>query len=149
MKYEVVLGFGSNLGNRDENIKKSIELCSFVKINTVSNFIETPALLPENSPESWNIPYLNCAISGLVSIDPFELLKKIKIIEQKLGRKSAYPRWSPRVIDIDILFYDKFRIMTSEVIIPHPEVFRRDFALKPASECASNIVEYFQINEIM
>lgn len=146
--YDIVLGFGANLGDRKENIDKAISMCTFVNSIKVSNFIETDALLPEGATESWNLPYLNCAISGKTMLSPDQIYTKIKKIENILGRDNNSPRWSPRVIDIDILFYDILTIKTQELTIPHPEVFKRNFALAPATECAPRIIKHFLIGQI-
>lgn len=143
MYFEVVLGIGSNLGDRSSNILRAIDLCSFLESKKNSSLIENQALLPEDAPESWNLPYLNCAISGKTKLNPDKLFQKIKKIEKILGRESNPPRWSPRVIDIDILFFDTLTIKTAELTIPHSEVFKRSFALEPALECSPEIVKYF------
>lgn len=143
MYFEVILGFGSNLGDRSNNLTKAISYCDFLKSPKISKFIENQALLPEGAPLSWDIPYLNCAISGKTKLNPEKIFIRIKKIEKLMGRDSLAPRWSPRVIDIDILFFDKLTIKTPELIIPHTEVFKRPFAINTAIECCPKITNYF------
>ncbi|MBR1734018.1 MAG: 2-amino-4-hydroxy-6-hydroxymethyldihydropteridine diphosphokinase, partial [Alphaproteobacteria bacterium] len=124
----VYLAFGSNLGNRMENFRKAIhELSDFFVVQQISHIIETEALLLEGSPTSWNIPYLNMIIAGKTACSPDDLLTKIKFIEKKLGRDLNAPRWSPRIIDIDIISYHGQNFQNNRLTIPHKEVKNRDF----------------------
>lgn len=124
----VYLALGSNLGNRMQNFRDAIdELSVFFKIKQLSHIIETKALLLEGAPSSWNIPYLNMVISGTTDFSPMELLIKIKEIEKKLRRNQNAPRWSPRIIDIDILTYYEQEIHEEKLTIPHKEIKNRDF----------------------
>ena len=143
MYFEVILGLGSNLGDRAYNLNKAISYFNFLKSLNISLFIESDALLPEGAPSCWNIPYLNCAVSGKTRLNPDQIFSRIKNIEKTIGRDASSPRWSPRIIDIDILFYDTLRIKTKELTIPHPEVFNRTFALTPSLESAPHIVNHF------
>ena len=63
--------------------------------------------------------------------------RQCKTIEQELGRPDAYPRWSPRVIDLDILLYDDAIIKTETLSIPHPELHYRKFVLIPLLDIAN------------
>jgi 2-amino-4-hydroxy-6-hydroxymethyldihydropteridine diphosphokinase len=137
---EVALGLGSNLGDRNLFIQRAIECLATENILSeiiVSRIYETPALLPDNAQPSWNQPYLNLAIKGYTSCEPFELLTKIKEIEAKLGRRHS-PRWSPREIDIDILVYGNLDMHSPPLTIPHPGLLLRDFALLPLAEIWPN-----------
>lgn len=124
----VYLAFGSNLGNRMQNFRDAIdELSAFFEIKQISHVIETEALLLEGTPASWNIPYLNMVISGITNYSPMELFTSIKAIEKKLGRDSNAQKWSPRIIDIDILAYYGQEIYEEKLTIPHNEIKNRDF----------------------
>ena len=131
---EVILGIGSNLGDRLANINNAVQQLNFLHKLKTSSFIETPALLPENHDETWNIPFINIAVSGFTDIAPLDLFLKIKNIEKNLGRPNIAPRWSPRIIDIDIIFYGDLILTTPELTIPHPEMHKREFVLKPICE---------------
>jgi 2-amino-4-hydroxy-6-hydroxymethyldihydropteridine diphosphokinase len=131
---EVILGLGSNLGDRFANISSAVEQLDFLHKLKTSSFIETPALLPEKHDDTWNIPFINIAVSGFTDIEPLDLFYKIKNIEKNLGRPNVAPRWSPRIIDIDIIFYGDLILAIPELTIPHPEMHKREFVLKPVCE---------------
>lgn len=126
----VYLGLGSNLGNRLENFRQAISQLSnnvCIEITQISHVLETKAILVKGSPENWNIPFLNMVVSGKPLCSPQDLLKKIKQIEQNMGRDLNAPKWSPRVIDIDILDYCSQKISQEDLILPHKEIKNRDF----------------------
>jgi 2-amino-4-hydroxy-6-hydroxymethyldihydropteridine diphosphokinase len=65
------------------------------------------------------------------TLDPFQLLYELKIIEKDAGRTEDQIRYGPRILDLDIIFYDNIVIKSSELIIPHPKMHKRRFILKP------------------
>lgn len=133
-KQQIILGLGSNVGNRAEYLRLAIcELAKFIEDIKSSSILESEALLPENAPDTWNMPYLNMAIVGNTHLSPREVLTKIKEIEQMLGREKI-GHWSPRTIDIDILAMGNLMVNEPDLIIPHKELLHRDFALKPLLE---------------
>jgi len=127
----VYISLGSNLGNRISNLRKAIDLLKDgVLYNHYDSIvIETKAILKENSPASWNKPYLNMVIVGDTNLSPRELLNKLWEIEKKVGRVITKERWAPRVIDLDILLYDSATIQEPDLCIPHLELLNRDFLL--------------------
>ena len=139
-EFEVILGLGSNVGDRAENLRAAIcALALHLKNIRESTVLESAALLPENAPIDWDMPYLNMAIAGKTTLSPRELLSTIKEIEQKLGREKI-GHWSPRNIDIDILAFGDLQVDESDLTIPHKELLNRDFALKPLLELAPDWV---------
>jgi 2-amino-4-hydroxy-6-hydroxymethyldihydropteridine diphosphokinase len=127
----VYLGLGSNLGDRDANLRAAIsKLAEFLHVERVSSVYETEPLLVEDQPLFHN---LVCA--GQTPLDPFSLLRALKRIESDLGRVSG-PRYGPRVIDIDILLFDDLVQTTPELTIPHPAMLERAFVLIPLAEIA-------------
>ncbi|MFN7038096.1 MAG: 2-amino-4-hydroxy-6-hydroxymethyldihydropteridine diphosphokinase [Alphaproteobacteria bacterium] len=132
----IVLGLGSNLGDREANINYAIDLLVDKNILSkiiVSSIFKNPALLKENSPKEWNIEFYNVAVIGWTSYSPTKLLKKIKEVEILVGRKKR-EIWAPREIDIDILAYGNKVFQNDELVIPHKDLLNRDFALLPLSE---------------
>lgn len=134
----LILGLGSNVGDREANLKKAIEklyrdhdLGLFDLI--VSSIIEVPALLPENAPAAWDTPFLNMVISAYTNAPPNQILALVKTIELELGREDR-GKWGPREIDIDILCLGDLILMTQRLTIPHPEMTERAFVLKPLKE---------------
>lgn len=127
----IVLSLGSNLGNRLENLHLAIgALKSVVRDINTSLIYETEALLPDGAPESWNVPYYNMVITCKTKLSPQELLSAIKQIERDLGREASM-RWAPRVIDIDIIFYEQLILKTPDLTIPHKETVHRPFVMVP------------------
>ena len=132
----VALALGTNQSNRIATLKRAVKhLQEALKIKSLSLIYETPALLPENAPASWNMPYLNMALTGTTELKPDELLDCCKRIEAKMGRQLT-ARWAPRIIDIDILLYDQIDLKTDQLSIPHPEMHKRAFVLLPLAEIA-------------
>lgn len=130
------MSLGSNVGDRAENIGLAIsEIENFVFISKAlcSRIVESSAVLPENAPETWDLPFLNCCISGRSKMYPMEILHKIKEIEQKIGRIDR-GRWGPREIDIDIIKYGSMYYISQTLRIPHVEMKNRDFVLNPMQE---------------
>lgn len=130
----IYLALGTNLGDRRQNLLKAISLLekNNIKIIEVSPVYITPALLLFGSPSDWNIPFYNCVIKVDTNIEPVNILKICKDIEKTLGRNFS-KKWSPRPIDIDILFYKNQNIKTDILEIPHREIYNRNFVLDPLS----------------
>jgi 2-amino-4-hydroxy-6-hydroxymethyldihydropteridine diphosphokinase len=128
----VYIGIGSNLGNRQENCLKALGLIS-AEAGSVTKRSSMHATRPwgaEDQPE-----FINMAAELVTEAGPQELLETLRKIEKELGREETY-RWGPRVIDLDILFYDDLVIDTPDLRIPHPLMHLREFVLRPLSEIA-------------
>ena len=128
---KVLLGLGSNIGNRILYIRKAIKAISLIKginIIAISSFYETE---PWGLKEQRN--FINCIIVCLSKPGPEELYKKLKKIEKELGRTRKI-LWGPRKIDVDILFYGKHIIKKNKLKIPHPMIQERNFVLVPLNE---------------
>jgi len=126
----VFIGLGSNVGNRRKNIERAMRELerSGQEILKLSSVYET---------EPWGYKkqrkFLNAALKIRTTLSPHQLLKLCKDIEKKLGRKKSF-RWGPRLIDLDILLYGKRRVNDKKLKIPHPEMHKREFVLKPLLE---------------
>lgn len=137
-KREVILGLGSNVGDRREMLRLAVaELAKYLENIRVSHIFESEALLPKNAPTEWNMPYYNMAVAGKTSLAPLELLRTVKQIEQELGRKK-FGHWCPRKIDIDILGMEDVVIDSEELQVPHKEMLKRNFVLIGMAEIAPN-----------
>jgi len=137
----IILGLGTNIGNRLQNLRtvlKKLKQCEKISIIKTSPIYESDALLTENAHSSWNLPYLNLAVSCETSFSPEELYSQIKTIEQQMGRPKDYPIWSPRLIDIDILAWHSMVIKTAKLSIPHVGLHERPFALWPLEDVYPN-----------
>ncbi len=131
----VILGLGSNMGNRAIHLKRAISRLSrgsgaVLHTTRLSRIYESPALTPPGAPTAWDLPYLNCAIGGETTLEPGALLRHVKEIERSLGRQDD-ERWAPRVIDIDILWWNGREVRSEDLTIPHPEILKRPFVLEP------------------
>mgnify|MGYP001286414680 CR=1 FL=1 len=130
----IIFGLGSNQGDRKSNIDKAIEILGNVEgieINLISSLYKTSPLGNPNQPD-----FFNRACTAGTTVSPHKLLSICLEIESQLGRDPDHPRWSPRPIDLDILFYGKHVIQSSDLIIPHPRFSERLFALIPSVEIA-------------
>jgi len=124
----VILLLGTNLGDKKNNLKIAKNL-----INKEVGEIKKESNILENKAEGFTTEhlFLNQKIEINTSYSPFEVLKKIKDIEQKMGRIYSKPKenenYVDRLIDIDILFYNKLLINCNYLKIPHPQNYSRDF----------------------
>ena len=134
-----ILGLGANLGNPLSTFRKVIRLLNNqLKVIAVSPIYESNALLPNDAPKAWDISYLNLAVaceSTTVAIN--DVFKIIKDIEIYIGRKST-EIYSPRLIDIDILAWDKNIVNQNNLCIPHARLCDRPFALWPLLDLQPN-----------
>lgn len=126
MKNEVYISLGSNLGNRIENLKSSLALMEpEISVKEISPVYETPPWGYTSQPA-----FLNQVIQGETYLTPAELLVFLKFIERRMGRVLTF-LYGPRIIDLDILFYDDLIINTPDLKIPHPRIAERAFVLVP------------------
>ena len=132
MTMRTYLGLGSNLGDRRANLAKALDLLTHrpLTVERVSPVVESPALLPDDAPADWNLPFLNLAVACDSDASPKTLLAWCKEIEQRLGRRPG-PRWSPRPMDIDILLWGDEQWLDESLTIPHPGLRERNFVLTP------------------
>ena len=130
----VYLGLGSNLGDRDANLRRALAaLPPAVLVEHISSVYDTAPLLVTLQPRFHN---LVCA--GHTVLEPQALLRTLKRIEMEIGRTPG-PRYGPRVLDIDILFYDDLVLAAPELTVPHPRMAERAFVLAPLAEIAPHV----------
>src|SRR5512138_985479 len=131
----VYLALGSNIGERRDNLRRAVSaLAPEVRVSAQSPIYETPAWGYEQQP-----PFLNMAVGAETALPPESLLAYVKRIETELGRTPSF-HWGPRLIDIDILFYDDLVLNTPDLIIPHPRLHERAFVLVPLNDLAPGLV---------
>ena len=130
------IGIGSNLGSREDNCRTALKHLTDNGIIVIkpSSMIETAPWGVEDQPQ-----FINMAVKTETVLEPEELLTVLQKIEVTMGRTRTV-RWGPRIIDMDILFYDDVVMKTPELEIPHPHIQDRDFVLKPLAEIAPNLV---------
>jgi len=129
------LGLGSNMGNRQDNLDRALDLLSQrLSVGQVSPIYDTEPMGNINQ-----LRFLNLVCQVYTRLAPGELLALAKGIELKLGRAAGKPS-APRPIDIDILLYGDRVIETPELVIPHPRLAERAFVLVPLAEIAPDLV---------
>ena len=132
------LGIGTNLGDRTANLRGAVELLNEQAghVLACSSFIET---------EPWGFSSDNAFLNAVVAIDtpctPHELLRITQEIECAMGRthKSVGGNYSDRIIDIDILLYEDIVINDTDLTIPHPLMWQRQFVYEPLWEIAPHL----------
>jgi 2-amino-4-hydroxy-6-hydroxymethyldihydropteridine diphosphokinase len=133
----VYISLGTNLGERERNLNDAI-----LKLSLEAGTIICRSRFYEFEPwgfESEN-SFLNAVVLMETQLSPFELLTKSQEIEKELGRTAKTTQtYSDRIIDIDILLYDKLIIDHPTLRIPHPKMLERDFVLIPLVEIAPEL----------
>lgn len=135
-RHRAYLSIGSNLGERQMNLKAAIQMLDMqpdVWVKKQSNLYETAPYGYVEQPA-----FLNGCLEIETLRTPEELLQLLHEIEQKLGRTREI-HWGPRTIDLDIVFYDQCVIDTPDLHIPHQDMANREFVLKPLSEIAGYV----------
>ena len=136
--HQVYLGLGTNLGDKEANLKAAIEEIR----KRVGEIVSLSAFY---ASEPWGFEsensFLNAVCCVMSDFSPMEILSITQQIERELGRKtkSVGGIYSDRMIDIDILLYYDLQIHTPELTIPHPLMWKRDFVMIPLREIAPHI----------
>ena len=135
MEHTIYLSLGSNVGNRAANLKNAAaSLRPQMDVKAKSNIYETP---PWGYTEQDK--FLNQVVKVKTYVEPEPLLKHLKRLEIALGRQETF-HYGPRLIDIDILFYDNLVMETPSLVIPHAQVHKRGFVLLPLMDIAPDLV---------
>ena len=149
MKHTAYIGVGSNLGDREENIREAIKFINespFAAVTRSSKSYDTEPLLKNNSEKQPR--YLNAAFEVQTILPPHDLLKLLIDIEAKLGRPHPRPSGTARTIDLDILLYDEVIMENENLQIPHPGLQKRLFVLLPLCDIAPGAVDPISSKEI-
>jgi 2-amino-4-hydroxy-6-hydroxymethyldihydropteridine diphosphokinase len=133
---EAYVALGSNLGDREENLRNALAHLSAndVHVVKVSNFIETEPYGVTDQPG-----FVNAVCQVETELEPLELLRLLLNIEQEMGRVRLR-RWGERNIDLDLLLYGDACVVSEELTLPHPDMQNRDFVLLPLAEIAPEVV---------
>lgn len=129
----VAIGCGTNLGILRRNLVTAITILAHHNIlrelKTSRLYKSAPLKLEGDAKPQGE--YLNMALIGSTDLTPLGLLDALKMIERKLGRQDTGQRWQARVLDLDILLYAHRAIDSEQLTIPHSQMSKRDFVLKP------------------
>jgi 2-amino-4-hydroxy-6-hydroxymethyldihydropteridine diphosphokinase len=131
----VFLSLGSNLGDRRRQLQRALDLLSQqMTIEQISSVYDTAPMLVTEQPR-----FLNLVCRARTALSPHDVLALLKSTEQQMGRTAGI-RYGPRVIDIDLLFYDALVLDTPSLTLPHPRIAERAFVLLPLAEIAPAFV---------
>lgn len=136
-RHRVFLSIGSNIGDKKYNLLtavKNIGLIEDTEVAKVSSILETAPFGVVDQDD-----FLNACLEISTLLTPQELLKELLAVEEKMGRVRTR-KWGPRIIDIDILLFDKEIIEENNLAVPHPWMCERSFVLDPLCEIAPNVV---------
>lgn len=132
----ILLGLGSNIGNREDQLQQALKKLTAhedIRIAAISNIYATKPVGDTDQPD-----FLNMAAMVETSLTSIELLKRCLAVETELGRVRTR-RWGPRNIDIDLLVYHEIIVEVPELRLPHPEIENRNFVLIPLNDIAPQL----------
>jgi 2-amino-4-hydroxy-6-hydroxymethyldihydropteridine diphosphokinase len=131
----IYLALGTNLGDRMDNLRRAIAaLPPTIRVTALSPVYETPPWGYADQPA-----FLNMALAGETESNPSDLIAFLKNLESELGREKTF-RNGPRLIDMDILFFDDLRMDEPGLVIPHPRLHERAFVLVPLNDIAPGLI---------
>jgi 2-amino-4-hydroxy-6-hydroxymethyldihydropteridine diphosphokinase len=135
--FDALLGLGSNIGDKAENISRAIDLLTAagdIRIVRASRLYRTAAW--GVTDQDW---FVNACIAVATELDPHELLKRCLGVEERMGRVREQ-RWGPRIIDVDVLTYRDVTLSDPDLTLPHPRITERAFVLVPLRDVAPDLV---------
>jgi len=137
-KHTTYVGVGSNVGKKAHNCLQGIKAIDRIEgcaLEIQSPLYETEPLYLED--QGW---FVNSVVKIRTDLGPEELFEKLKEIERAAGRPGDGVRFGPRVLDLDILFFDDRILRGGLVEIPHPRLHERRFVLRPLCDVAPELV---------
>lgn len=135
LKHHIYLALGTNLGDRLGNLRAAINAFEpQIHVLHESRVYETEPWGYADQPA-----FLNMVVHAETELSPRELLVRLKTLESSLGRVPGF-RNGPRLIDLDILFYDDLRLDSTGLVIPHSRLHERGFVLVPLADVAPDLV---------
>ena len=126
---KIILSLGSNIGDKKSNLETAInQINQFSTIKKISSIYESDPVLLKDQDNFFNL---------VLEIDykktVIELLETTKDVERRMGRKKTV-KYGPRIIDIDIVFFNNQIVNSKDLVIPHYDWSNRVFVVKPLSE---------------
>lgn len=135
------LGLGSNLGDRTEALRRTVEAlisCRGIFLDRTKDVAPVYETSPIDAPPH-SAPFLNTVIRVRTTLDPKTLLETCLTLEARQGRLRSTPN-APRSIDIDLLFFDNLVSDDPALILPHPRLHERCFVLEPLRDLAPELI---------
>ncbi|MCL6479767.1 MAG: 2-amino-4-hydroxy-6-hydroxymethyldihydropteridine diphosphokinase [Peptococcaceae bacterium] len=131
MAERVLIGIGSNVGRKEENIRRALELLAADGRLSPAGVAPLYRTDPVGYREQdW---FLNTVAEYETDLSPRELLEVLMRVENEMGRRRTV-RWGPRVIDLDILLYGNVTVNWPDLQIPHPRMVERAFVVAPLAD---------------
>lgn len=138
MSPRVLLGLGSNLGDRDANLVAALDRLEEENALLVLAMSTIRTTSPVGGPPQPD--YRNAAALAETHLPPQKLLAAMQRAEERVGRRRGGPRWGPREVDVDLLLYGGEVVDERDLVVPHPRMAERRFVLEPAAEVAPDMV---------
>ncbi len=136
--HSAIISVGSNLGDKKGNCRQGIDdllAAGQATLVKVSPFYRTSPV--DYFDQDW---FVNAAVKFETRLEPFELLAILQAVQQQGGCTKSDIRFGPRVLDLDIIFYDRLVINTPTLEIPHPRMHKRRFVLQPICDIDPDII---------
>ena len=136
--HSVIISVGSNIGDKQDNCQKGIDhlmASGNAFLVKASRFYRTSPV--DYLDQDW---FVNAAVKIETLLEPLELLEVLKAVQQQCGRTKSGIRFGPRVLDLDIIFYDRLVMKSPTLEIPHPRMHKRRFVLQPICDIDPDIV---------
>ncbi|MFD2649514.1 2-amino-4-hydroxy-6-hydroxymethyldihydropteridine diphosphokinase [Devosia albogilva] len=136
MTHQAWLSLGANLGDPRAQLREAvrrIEAHEQIRVTAQSQLVMTTAWGKTDQPD-----FCNMAVAVETELQPLPLLEALLAIELEMGRQRI-EKWGPRVIDIDIIAYDRLVLQTTRLTLPHPFAHERAFVLEPLAEIAPDV----------
>jgi 2-amino-4-hydroxy-6-hydroxymethyldihydropteridine diphosphokinase len=131
------VGLGANLQDPPAQLREALRLIGArpgIRVVATSKFYRSAPLGPPGQPDYCNAV---CAVDS--DLGPDKLLTHLHDVERQMGRERPPERWAPRLIDLDLLHYERVKMKTSRITLPHPEMHKRNFVLVPLAELAPEL----------
>jgi 2-amino-4-hydroxy-6-hydroxymethyldihydropteridine diphosphokinase len=131
------IGLGANLQDPPAQLREALRLIGArpgIRVVATSAFYRSAPLGPAGQPD-----YCNAVCAVDADLGPDKLLTHLHDVERQMGRERPPERWAPRLIDLDLLHYERVKMRTSRITLPHPEMHKRNFVLVPLAELAPDL----------
>jgi 2-amino-4-hydroxy-6-hydroxymethyldihydropteridine diphosphokinase len=131
------IGLGANLQDPPAQLREAVRLIGArpgIRVVATSQLYRSAPLGPAGQPD-----YCNAVCAVDTDLNPDHLLTHLHDVERRMGRERPPERWAPRLIDLDLLHYERVRMRTSRITLPHPELHKRNFVLVPLAELAPDL----------
>ena len=134
MLSEAYIGLGSNLGDPARNLRSALQMMEGFAV------VVQPSPLYKTAPQGFRSqpPFYNAVCRVMTRLTPFEMMERLLYIEAAIGRRRVF-RNAPRMLDMDILLFDRRVLESPPLVLPHPRMAEREFVLRPLADIAPNL----------